>query len=595
MQNDKKQKLILLAIIFFGLFGLAKSSLAVYPVAGRRKFLLAGFLFSFFLFFAGFSFASPAYGADYYFAQSVAGSANGTSCANAYAIGDGSSTGASSSTYWVAGNTLHLCGTITGSAGATAVSASGSGTSGSPITIKFESGASLQAPYWGTGSGDGAGAITLTGYSYITIDGGATGQIGGVNGNAANVNGYIENTSNGTSGSTSCPSGSCSYQEDTSAIYTYDGSTHITVKNLAIYDMYVRTSMTDENAGGVGVNLKDGDGAGLGNILVTNCLMHDMFVGIGISYGADSNFELSSNTIYNVNWGGNAGDRSSGSILTGLLVHDNWIYNFSNWNDIVGDNYHHNGFYAWAASGGTLINPMFYNNKLGPGWGGEYQTSGLWADVATGAAFFNNLFVANSGESVSNALIQADPSSTASNFYIANNTFILNAPGGGSAITVSSANSGAVFNIKNNLAYNSSTSSGSTSVISANYFTAGTINSNYNLHYGYFNGSTPFIFNTNGTGGFTDLAGWQSATGSGNDSNDVTSNPNLSSTYKLQSGSPAIGAGANLTSLSITALNSDLAGTARPSSGAWDIGAYKYSSGSSDTIPPAAPTGLTVQ
>jgi len=49
---------------------------------------------------------------------------------------------------WVAGNTLHICGTITGSGGATAITAAGNGSSGNPITIKFETGAQLDAPYW---------------------------------------------------------------------------------------------------------------------------------------------------------------------------------------------------------------------------------------------------------------------------------------------------------------------------------------------------------------------------------------------------------------------------------------------------------------
>lgn len=47
----------------------------------------------------------------------------------------------------------------------------------------------------------------------------------------------------------------------------------------------------------------------------------------------------------------------------------------------------------------------------------------------------------------------------------------------------------------------------------------------------------------------------------------------------LNAGSPAIGAGANLASLNYAALNSDRAGTIRPTSGAWDIGAYQSAGG----------------
>jgi hypothetical protein len=70
------------------------------------------------------------------------------------------------------------------------------------------------------------------------------------------------------------------------------------------------------------------------------------------------------------------------------------------------------------------------------------------------------------------------------------------------------------------------------------------------------------------------LSAWHTA--SGFDGNSITTNPNLDANYKLQAGSPAIGLGANLTSLGITGLDSDKAGTSRPSSGAWDAGAYEY-------------------
>ena len=62
----------------------------------------------------------------------------------------------------------------------------------------------------------------------------------------------------------------------------------------------------------------------------------------------------------------------------------------------------------------------------------------------------------------------------------------------------------------------------------------------------------------------------------------------------LQSGSAAIGKGANLTSLGITALNSDAAGTARPSSGGWDIGAFQYGS-QTGTIDPPSGLNATVK
>ena len=117
----------------------------------------------------------PAWSADYYFAQSAAGGNDAASCANAKAISylTGSWSGKVS-----AGDTVHLCGTFTGAANSTMLTVGASGTSGSPITVKFETGAKLTSQQWSQ-----SGAIAATSKNYIVIDGG--------------TNGIIENTANG--------------------------------------------------------------------------------------------------------------------------------------------------------------------------------------------------------------------------------------------------------------------------------------------------------------------------------------------------------------------------------------------------------------
>lgn len=57
---------------------------------------------------------------------------------------------------------------------------------------------------------------------------------------------------------------------------------------------------------------------------------------------------------------------------------------------------------------------------------------------------------------------------------------------------------------------------------------------------------------------------------------------------KVNEGSPTIGTGTNLTALcgSLTALCTDIEGTARPSSAAWDMGAYQYAEPAPDIIAP---------
>src|SRR3984893_17134985 len=46
------------------------------------------------------------------------------------------------------GTIVHLCGTFVGAQGATMLTAQGSGSSGNPVTILFESGANLTSPAW---------------------------------------------------------------------------------------------------------------------------------------------------------------------------------------------------------------------------------------------------------------------------------------------------------------------------------------------------------------------------------------------------------------------------------------------------------------
>jgi hypothetical protein len=458
----------------------------------------------------------------------------------------------------------------------------------------------------------------------------------------------MANTAAGTSGSTACLSGSCTYQVDSIAISASGGGSHIIIKNLAIYDLYVRTSTTDETTGnsspapGQAIFLNDNSGPTT-NVLVTNCLMHDLGSGLVQQYTTGTGpMEMSFTTIYNANWNYYGADRGANSSLTGLLIHDNWVYNWQIWNDTVGNDFHHDGFFPVTDNSGSVItNPTFYNNMFGPGFGNSYHTGAIYCNEnIDGVTVFNNIFIAGTGEYVGNELITCGSSTTSPSSYY-NNTFIHN----GWAIGTSPSATG-TSNIKNNLGYALSTSDAggqSSALIYTNSITAGsTWGSNNNSYYGYGSPQEPFLYSSS----THTLAQWQSATScSGCDANDVTTNPNVTlpsisyASYtnynidtltnpttvgQLASGSPAIGAGANLASLGITgttatnsvctgsgtplsgctgtgtgsygtySLATDLAGVARPSTGAWDIGAYEYSSGSSDTTPPAAPSGLSV-
>ncbi len=153
---------------------------------------------------------------DIYLAQGPAGAGNGADCADArdvswFNISGNWGTGASQIG---PGTTVHLCGSITAPAGASNfLLLQGSGTSGNPITIKFETNAILQAPYWG------GAVINLESHSYITFDGG--------------TNGLIQATANGTL--------LANHQDSGLGIYSPLGGSNLTIKNLTIANLYVHS------------------------------------------------------------------------------------------------------------------------------------------------------------------------------------------------------------------------------------------------------------------------------------------------------------------------------------------------------------------
>src|SRR4051812_41145129 len=105
---------------------------------------------------------------DIYIAQNAAGVNSGADCAAAHPaswFNTASSWGMGTAQIGP-GDTVHVCGTITGSANGTVLTFQGSGLSGAPITLWFESGAVIQAPFC-----SGAGCIIANNRSYIVIDG----------------------------------------------------------------------------------------------------------------------------------------------------------------------------------------------------------------------------------------------------------------------------------------------------------------------------------------------------------------------------------------------------------------------------------------
>ena len=295
-------------------------------------------------------FLSPhLYPATRYIAQSAGTFSGGIACNGKTAITPATFNGITNSP----GDVNYICGTITAPANTEALVVNGGGTSGSPITIYFDSGAVLESPYWpGPGSG---GAIDIGSNSYITING--NGGAGGA------TQGIIEATLNGDSGG-ACLGGPCQYQADASnGIEASNGASNIIIEGLSIIDMYVTTNPT--NAGGGYCTYINGQAT---NWTITNNLMHDMGWCLQFQYGGTtSNITISNNQIYNIDHGVAMGGPAAGNTLENVYIYGNYIHDYSNW-DTSNDSWHHDGVHVWGYNNNgsdTITSVYIYNNKFG--------------------------------------------------------------------------------------------------------------------------------------------------------------------------------------------------------------------------------------
>jgi hypothetical protein len=353
--------------------------------------------------------AAPALAAttDVYFAQTAAGANDGSSCANAHAYDDGAN-GINKAAQWVAGNTLHLCGTISVPAAANIVAAQASGTSGHPITIKFETGAILQSPAFGSG---GTSGIVVSNFNFITIDGG--------------TNGLIQNTHNGTAGTTACPGGACTSQVNPTTAIEAMNSNDITIENLDCDNMYDQTAA--DTVGNTGISCIHFQG--------TNVAIHDNTLanaGEGIDnteYGNDDNTQIYGNDFHEDGWA--LGCAGGSHVNTNYQFFDNHVHGPDRWANGGGAT-HINGIHCFGGPNapGTGIQQLYlYNNVFDGNMGPCCWTSWVYLEsngVAagnwngnTGTVYaFNNVFVDSLG--IGNGSLQTGGGV---NHLIVNNAF----------------------------------------------------------------------------------------------------------------------------------------------------------------------------
>lgn len=477
--------------------------------------------------------AMPAFGATVYFAQTSAGGATGADCADAIAKG---------SVTWTAGNTYHICGTVSNTAGTTVIGINASGTSGNPITLVWENGAIVEAPYC-AGSGSG-GCIDLEGHSYITLNGG--------------TNGIIEDTANGTG---------LTYQQASVAIQG-NSSGNITIENLTIENIYVHTSASDSTISDSAANCIYDNGTA-NAWTIENNVMHDMSWCVNIQYNNSTGITINGNNIYNVDHGVALGGPAAGYTLSTVNIYGNNIHDYSNW-DTAADSYHHDGVHIFGHSDNasdTITGVNIYNNTFG-GCIGQNVTAHVFMEANAGGtsnvAIYGNSFIDTCAGNDPDGLLTTGVDS---GYAIYNNTFI-----GPSTDTCVGTSSSPSIIFKNNVV---SGCEPLMYITTGGGFAAGGLQNNT-----YANQTGSNAFSYLGTT-YPAFSSWQTATGQDASPSQYVSSAGLNSAGQPLSGSAVLGVGQNLTSLSITGLDTDLLGIARPGSGNWTAGTYQNTAASS--------------
>ena len=473
-----------------------------------------------------------------------------------------------------AGTTVTICGTFTGTAGSTELTFQGSGSSGSPITLLFDTGTTLSAPYW---SGTG-GAINFSGRSWITVNGQNTGT--------------IQNTANGDG---------LAHQASSIGIYAYPCN-NCTVENLTISNIYIAIKNYSSPIGGPMTAMNAIYLSGQ-NFTITGNTIHDCGWCIYDPYqNGDTNTLITGNNIYN--WdhaimfatGGAYACTAPCLTLAGNQIHDN--INF----ETAGCVYHLDGLHTFGVPGRSMDGVYIYNNYFYGALAGGCSSGFIFIEGGGSSTpsnvknlyFWNNVGDATGADSA-NANGWFGLFSASTSMLVVNNTLLYkNANDMTECFAVGGSSGG---NTVNNLTFENNVVNGCNIAIYVPQL-SGTVTIDHN-YYGDACAFSNNCFVWKGTFEGT-FNSWKSACNC--DSHGIVgtfSGALLNSDGSPESGSPVIGAGINLATTATNTLASLQDDTSkgntrtpltRPTSGSWDIGAYLYGSGSSNPNPP---TGLS--
>jgi hypothetical protein len=286
--------------------------------------------------------------------------------------------------------------------------------------------------------------------------------------------------------------------------------------------------------------------------------------------------EFHHNTIYNSSHGLTLGGYNNAT-LSMVKIYNNHFYDYSNW-DTTTNAYHHDGIHMYGSSNAVATDIYIYNNQF-DGACGDHMTGHIFVEGQPGGAWqrariFNNVAVCSSNV---NGIVWIG---TGDSYEIYNNTILGNNQS--SCLKIEGSTN---VKVKNNAL--------STCNIILNWSALTTAaNLATDLNYQTYGNKGANPWHWTGKCSFCgDFTTWK--TNCGCDANS-TYNARLlvDSIGRPAAGSPMIGAGTNLSGLSISDLNLDKVGIARPSTGAWTVGAYHLASG---TVQPAPPSKITIR
>jgi hypothetical protein len=448
----------------------------------------------------------------------------------------------------VGDDVTYLCGTFTGTTGQQLLAIPNSGTSGHPIVIRFDTGATLTAPYWSAN-----GAIYCSGKSYITIDGQNTGT--------------ITNTANGTS---------LTYHQ-TSLGVNGQNCPYVTVKNLTVSSIYINQGSGSGATDSGGQNTADINFAGTSTgVTISGNTVSSAKIGISVQPdpNADaSNVTISSNSISDMDWGIVVGGGDAGDTMANIVINGNTITNWTNW-QYPTSIYHQDGVILYNQGSTNIETVTLYGNYIYGDLGVGSPTGFIYCSTSTSCQLYNNLLV-NTGHAIYGIVWINNPNC---GNHLYNNTIV----GLSSDFGITYGNLTCPSSLGKMVLENNIVNGPNVGIHDYGPLVTDTLTSNYNS-FRNAGGSAPNMVTGDST--YLSYATWQ---GDGFEANSTTSSPNLNGSYQIASASGgAYQTGTNLTSLSLSTLNTDKAGTTRPTSGAWDMGAYQY------VTAVAAPTNLT--